>query len=72
MANKLTGASPVESNKSGKPDKWECEDAIRTLTRAEEIKKDARLMSHVRKHAVEQQKTLAKVVGKAAPSKGRR
>lgn len=72
MANKLTGASPVAQTRSGKPEKWECEDAIRTLTRAEEIKKDAKLMSHVRKHAAEQQKTLARVVAKAPASKGKR
>jgi hypothetical protein len=37
------------------------EDAIRTLTRAEEIKKDSNLMQHVKKHAAEQVKTMQKV-----------
>lgn len=68
---KVTGPSESQA-RTGKPERWECEDAIRTLTRAEEIKKDPRLMSHVRKHAAEQQKTLAKVVGKAPAPKGKR
>ncbi len=41
--------------------KYAAEDAIRTLTRADEIKKDAKLMGHVRRHAREQVKTMQKV-----------
>jgi hypothetical protein len=41
--------------------KYMAEDAVRTLTRADEIKKDKTLMGHVKKHAREQVKTLQKV-----------
>ncbi len=41
--------------------KYAAEDAIRTLTRADEIKKDASLMRAVKAHGREQVKTLQKV-----------
>lgn len=41
--------------------RYQAEDAIRTLTRAEEIKKDAALMKAVQSHSKEQIKTLQKV-----------
>ena len=41
--------------------KYMAEDAVRTLTRADEIRKDKQLMGHVKKHAREQVKTLQKV-----------
>ncbi len=41
--------------------RYMAEDAIRTLTRAEEIKKDAALMKTVKAHAAEQVKTMQKV-----------
>lgn len=41
--------------------KYMAEDAIRTLTRAEEIKKDKALMGHVKRHASEQIKSMQKV-----------
>lgn len=43
--------------------RYAAEDAIRTLTRADEIKADKRLMSDVRKCAKEQIKTVSKVAG---------
>lgn len=39
--------------------RYQAEDAIRTLTRADEIKKDAKLMSHVKNH-VETMKKVCK------------
>lgn len=44
--------------------RWEAEDALRTITRAEEIKKDRGLMAHVRKCANEQMKNLQCVTKK--------
>ena len=41
--------------------KYAAEDAIRTLTLADEIKKDKQLMVHVKRHAREQVKTKQKV-----------
>lgn len=39
--------------KSKSYDKWQAEDDLRTLTRAEEIKKDSTRMTHVRRAAKE-------------------
>jgi len=39
--------------------KWQVEDALRTLNRAEEIRKDKRMMSDVKRLATEQIKTLS-------------
>lgn len=45
-----------------KPDRrWEVEDAMRTIMRAEELKRDVKLMSDVKRHAEEQAKKLAAV-----------
>lgn len=41
--------------------KYMAEDAVRTLTRADEIRKDASLMKAVKSHSKEQIKTLQKV-----------
>lgn len=40
--------------------KWEVEDALRTLNRAEELRKDKRMMADVKKLATEQIKSLSK------------
>ena len=42
--------------------KWEIESAMNTLRRAEEIRKDTRMMSDVKKMAQEQIKALGGVV----------
>jgi hypothetical protein len=42
--------------------KYRARDAIDTLKRAEEIKNDPHLMSHVKKHAIEQRNHLTKVI----------
>lgn len=44
--------------------KWRAEDALRTLTRADEIRKDAQLMRDVKKCAAEQIKTAQTVIKK--------
>ncbi len=43
-------------------DDWEAQDALRTLTRADEIKGNKKLMSKVKKEAVKQEKVLKKVI----------
>ncbi len=43
-------AQPVEKKENSKPEKYEIENAVNTLLRAEEIKNDKRLMPHVHKH----------------------
>lgn len=49
----------ADKNGNGIPDKYEIEDAARTLTRASEIKNDKRLMPHVHKHLKKQHKAMA-------------
>ena len=46
------------------PDEWKGEDALRTLTRAAEIRKDPKMMAKVRKMAkekIERMKSLASI-----------
>ena len=45
--------------------KYRARDAIDTLKRAEEIKADPHLMSHVKAHAVEQRNHLTRVIRRA-------
>lgn len=60
--------APTSSPRMSAEDKrWRAEDAIRTLTRADEIKRDAGLMREVKRMAGQQAKTLQKVAGGAAP-----
>lgn len=56
----------VEAVSCSKPkeiDEWEVQDALRTLTRAEEIKSDPKLMKLVEAKAKEQQAMLGKALG---------
>lgn len=46
-----------------KYDDWQVKDALRTLTEAEKIRSDRKLMSHVRRAAKEQAKALHTVCG---------
>ena len=48
-------------------DKWEIESALSTLRRADEIRKDPRMMTKVKSLAQEQIKALGGVVGPAKP-----
>jgi hypothetical protein len=57
----LTPAMPLSTEQH----KWQTEDALRTITRAEEIKTDRKLMQDVKRLATQQQKTLSRVVGGA-------
>lgn len=52
---------PAQPEKMGKFEKYECEDALRTLTRAEEIKADPELMKEVQKLAKKQKKTISSI-----------
>lgn len=61
------GASAVAKRKSAPPSdavtpdrKWEIEDALRTLNRADEIRKNKQMMGDVKKLATEQIKSLSK------------
>lgn len=51
------------------PYRWQAEDGLRTLQRAEEIKADKALMSAIQKQAQTQVATIQKVVGKNAPDR---
>jgi len=48
--------SPVKPHQD-----WEAKDALHTLTRAEEIKSDPKLMAKVREHAQHHRQALAKI-----------
>ena len=52
----VSGVSKAESRK------WEVESAMNTLRRAEEIRKDAKMMNDVKKFAQEQIKMLGGMV----------
>jgi hypothetical protein len=43
--------------------KWEVESAMSTLKRADEIRKDAKLMNEVKSYAKEQVQMLSKMIG---------
>lgn len=47
--------------KDSTPEKYEIESAADTLTRAEEIKKDKRLMPHVKKHLAKKVKAISSI-----------
>jgi hypothetical protein len=60
---------PTASPKLSAEDKrWRAENALQTLTRAEQIRADSALMADVKKYAQDQVKTLSKVAG-ATPDK---
>lgn len=58
--NTIKGMSPFSD------DKWMVEDALRTLTRAEEIKRDKKLMAKVRMLAKERLAEMKAVAGSDA------
>lgn len=51
-----------DSNKTVVPERYEIEDAARTLTKAEEIKNNKNLMPHVHKHLQKSMKHIASSV----------
>jgi hypothetical protein len=57
----MAGPAKMSAEDKRRQMKYMAEDAIRTLTRADEIKKDAALMKAVQSHSKEQIKTLQKV-----------
>jgi hypothetical protein len=69
----MKGANPMSTIARG-PSKadlheWEVEDALRTLTRAKEIEKDARLMKAVRAMAAKKLAAMQAVTGVQAKKK---
>ena len=68
---KMTVAAGAPSINRDDERKWKAEDALRTLTRAEEHKGDKDLMRDVAKMRDEKMKELAKVkIEVSAPAKG--
>lgn len=68
-SNKLTEAVNVAPSYDDM--KYRARDALSTLTRAEEIKRDKSLMPHVKKEARLQAKALAKVCAPKGKPSGR-
>jgi hypothetical protein len=64
MAIKKTASLKVTPSKE--MEKWEIESALSTLRRADEIRKDPRMMTKVKSLAQEQIKALGGVVGGTA------
>lgn len=56
-----TAAVSPSEDMMGEYHKYECEDALRTLTRAEEIKADPDLMEQVQKLASKQKKAISSI-----------
>ena len=59
MARKNQPATASSSDRA-----WEAQDALRTLTRAEEIRSNKKLMSDVKREAAKQAAVAQKVLGK--------
>jgi hypothetical protein len=65
MAAKKT--TTIKAIPSREMDKWEIESALSTLRRADEIRKDPKMMNKVKSLAQEQIKALGGVVGTTKP-----
>lgn len=61
--SKLEAAQPSMPEKDSEPQQYEIEDAANTLTRAEEIKKNKKLMPHVHKHLAKKAKAITSIQG---------
>lgn len=61
-ARKTPEAAPRAGTNHPDEMKYRAEDALRTLTRAHEIKNDPALMEHVKKFAANQRDMLGKVI----------
>jgi hypothetical protein len=61
--NKVSGlVGPVATKTNAAQERrWQAEDALRTITRAQEIQRDRPLMREVKRVAAEQVKTLQRV-----------
>jgi hypothetical protein len=59
---KSTASISISSPNKAEMRKWEIESAMNTLRRAEEIRKDAKMMTDVKKFAQEQIKMLGGMV----------
>lgn len=70
--NKLSKAiSPIATAPAHDEMKYRARDALSTLTRAEEIKRDKTLMPHVKKEARLQAKALEKVCSPTASGRSK-
>lgn len=56
--SKSKAKSPAKTRAVSPRNDWEAQDAVSTLRRAEEIKKDSRLMKLAKKEAKKQEKAL--------------
>lgn len=61
LSNAINKAVPVNDGPSKGPDRWEAQEALRTLQRAEEIKRDKSLMRAAKSEAKSQMKAMARV-----------
>jgi hypothetical protein len=68
MAAKKT-TTAIKMAPSREMDKWEIESALSTLRRADEIRKDPKMMNKVKSLAQEQIKALGGVVGTTRPTR---
>lgn len=64
MAKAKTATAVCDAPSSADRQKWEVDDALRTLTRAHEIVKDKALMADVKKAAVEKATEMSAIAGK--------
>lgn len=56
-------AKPAKDDDDKKPHDYEIEDAANTLMKAEEIKKNKKLMPHVHKHLQKKAKAISSIKG---------
>jgi len=61
---KTTAAPSVDRVNTADERKWRAEDALRTLTRAQEVQKDSRLMSDVKRLAAVNAKQMQQIAKK--------
>lgn len=61
---KVTTATPRQPRMSAQEKKWQAEDDLRVMQRAEQIKSDPTRMKAAQREANSQVKALQKVVGK--------
>ena len=66
---KKHGAPPKKAMAASSDEmKWKAQEALHTLRRAEEIKKDPELMSHVHHHARGERDHLNKIIRRKVPT----
>lgn len=68
MAKKTSDTAPSCGSSSSEQKRWQAEDALRTLNRAEEIRRDKGLMKSVAKLAEEQIRSLVPHISPKKPA----